>query len=398
MDSDDDTHYQVELGDLFPHETRTEDTVHQQGKLQGLVEQYLTSRRTTGSHAYAASAESVLHRWGVWMEENGYLLDNLDDTQEGPRILNNYALHLAEQVHDDTLSPSTAQRYFAYVSACLSYGVRQGHLDRNPALSEAAKEDLPEQRRADRTDQQFWSEAQREAIVSFVDDRTKQARTDGTTDVLLATRNRALVRVLAYSGVRGAEVFSHPDDDREGRCGLRWKKVDLDAGTMLVFGKSQTWERTPLPSTCAEAVADLKERLQPASEDWPVFVTGHRPSLARVAREQLDTRYDRELANAEGNIWQLFRDHDITPPALTTSGARKVMQRLTEAADIDVEDEYLKLHGGRRGLGDLLYREDRGHAQDILRHKDLSTTQDAYQHIDAEERREQLEEYLEDSE
>jgi integrase len=70
------------------------------------------------------------------------------------------------------------------------------------------------------------------------------------------------------------------------------------------------------------------------------------------------------------------------------------MQRLTDAADIDVEEGYLQLHGGRRGLGDLLYRQDRGHAQDILRHDDLSTTQAAYQHIDAEERREQLDSYL----
>jgi len=73
------------------------------------------------------------------------------------------------------------------------------------------------------------------------------------------------------------------------------------------------------------------------------------------------------------------------------------MRRLTMEAGIDVEEGYLQLHGGRRGLGDLLYRQDRGHAQDILRHDDLSTTQAAYQHIDAEERREQLDGYLKES-
>ena len=75
----------------------------------------------------------------------------------------------------------------------------------------------------------------------------------------------------------------------------------------------------------------------------------------------------------------------------------EVKQRLTEKAGIEVEERYLKLHGGRRGLGDLLYRIDRGHAQDILRHKDLATTQRAYQHVEAEERREQLDRYLEDT-
>ncbi|MFC6939125.1 hypothetical protein ACFQE8_03995 [Salinirubellus sp. GCM10025818] len=102
------------------------------------------------------------------------------------------------------------------------------------------------------------------------------------------------------------------------------------------------------------------------------------------------------LADVLGDIWELYRVHSLTPPALTTGGARQVL-RLTEKAGIEVEEGYLKLHGARRGLGDLLYRIDRGHAQDILRHRDLATTQPAYQHIDAEERREQLDTYLEDA-
>lgn len=397
MDSDDQPHHQAALDDIVADESNEEDTEsNQQTALQALVDQYLTSKRTSGSHSYATSAESVLHRWAAWMASEEYGIEALNHPQEGQRVLNEYALQLAQRVHDGSLSPSTAQRYFAYVSACLSYGVRQGRLDRNPALTEAAKEDLPEQRRSDRTDQQFWSPSQREAIVSFVDDRATSARTDRSVDTLFAARDRALVRILAFAGVRGAEVFSHPKDDREGRCGLRWENVDLDAGTMLVFGKSQSWERTPLPSNCVEAVSELRDIQNPASEQWPVFTTGHAPSLYGVAREQLGGRYDRLLGEANGDIWQLLREHDIAPPPLTTSGARKVMQRLTDEADIDVEGSYLQLHGGRRGLGDLLYRKDRGHAQDILRHKDLATTQAAYQHIDAEERREQLDQYLED--
>lgn len=206
------------------------------------------------------------------------------------------------------------------------------------------------------------------------------------------------MKQIAYSGVRGAEVFSYSDDDREGRCGLRWEHVGLEAGTMLVFGKSQAWERTPLLSNCLEAVATLEDRQQPASDGWPVFTSGHIPSLAATARADLGQRYDQRLAETDGGIWSLLRAHDITPPALTMSGARKVMQRLTEQADIEVEEGYLTLHGARRGLGDLLYRQDRGHAQDILRHIDLAMTQDAYQHIDAEERREQLKTYLEETE
>ena len=50
------------------------------------------------------------------------------------------------------------------------------------------------------------------------------------------------------------------------------------------------------------------------------------------------------------------------------------MQRLTDDVDIDVEEGHLQLHGKRRGLGDLRYRQDHGHARDTRRHDDLSTT------------------------
>jgi integrase len=274
--------------------------------------------------------------------------------------------------------------------------VRQGVLDRNPALTDTASESLPQQQRSDRTGQQFWSQAQREAIISFVDEEADSLDAN-SPDRWLNIRNRALVRILAYSGVRGAEILSHPKDDRDGRNGLRWKNVDLDARTMLIFGKSQAWERTPIPSKCTDAISALNRTQAPATTDWPVFTTGHPHSLFRTARERLGPEYDRLLADVSGDIWELYRVHSLTPPALTTGGARQVMHRLTKKAGIEVEEGYLKLHGGRRGLGDLLYRIDRGHAQDILRHKDLATTQRAYQHIDAEERGELLDTYLEDA-
>jgi integrase len=188
-----------------------------------LVEDYLTAKRTSGSQAYAATAGSVLHRWAAWTLEQGHDLDSLNNPQTGPQVLNAYALHLASRVADDSLSPASAERYFAYVSACLSFGVRQGFVDRNPALADTATESLPTEQRSDRTHQQFWSQSQRRAIVEFVDDKVSQSATPS----LLNQRNRALVRVFAYSGVRGAEVLSHPKDSRDGRNGLRWEHVDL---------------------------------------------------------------------------------------------------------------------------------------------------------------------------
>jgi integrase len=394
MDPESNHHHQSKLTEDFgtPADDVPSTASDSDTELQVLVEDYLTAKQTSGSQAYAVTAASVLHRWAAWMHDQNHELEILNDPRRGTQVLSKFALRLASRVADDTLSPASAERYFAYVSACLSFGVRQGALDRNPALADAARESLPTQQRSDRTDQQFWSQDQRQAIVSFVDDRVSQQ----SPPSLLNLRNRALVRVLAYSGVRGAEILSHPKDDRDGRNGLQWEHVDLDAGTMLVFGKDQRWERTPLPSTCLASVRELKRAQDPPTTDWPVFPTGHRPSLYAIARSELGEGLDQRLAAVSGDIWQLLRDHQLTPPSLTTAGARSVMRRLTEAADIDVEEGYLQLHGGRRGLGDLLYRQDRGHAQDILRHDDLSTTQAAYQHIDAEERRHQLDGYLED--
>lgn len=58
------------------------------------------------------------------------------------------------------------------------------------------------------------------------------------------------------------------------------------------------------------------------------------------------------------------------PPAITTTGARSVMNRLRDTAEIGVlipseGPGYLQLHGARRGTGDTSYRLDRNTAQDV---------------------------------
>ena len=50
---------------------------------------------------------------------------------------------------------------------------------------------------------------------------------------------------------------------------------------------------------------------------------------------------------------------NIPPPSLATDGARRVLQRLTEEAEIDIDHpkhDYLAPHGGRRGMGEVLVR------------------------------------------
>jgi hypothetical protein len=55
----------------------------------------------------------------------------------------------------------------------------------------------------------------------------------------------------------------------------------------------------------------------------------------------------------------LALDADIRPPSITTDGARSILQRLSEAAEIDIahpKHDYLAPHGGRRGMGEALVR------------------------------------------
>lgn len=52
-------------------------------------------------------------------------------------------------------------------------------------------------------------------------------------------------------------------------------------------------------------------------------------------------------------------DEDIRPPSITTDGAPSILQRLSEAAGIDIDrpkHDYLAPHGGRRGMGEVLVR------------------------------------------
>jgi len=371
--------------DATPGEAAEKTDVHE------LVEDYLTARRDEhGSGSYAASAKSELDRWVNWMAERDHALDSLKE--RGPEILRQYATRLRQRTQSGGVAASTAQTYFAYISACLSFAVREGRLDRNPAQTETARELLPEGSR-DRGDQQHWAPEQRARLMEHVTERAEQAIAEDSFGAYTEARDRALVAMLYYAAVRGAEVLRHRQDKRDGRQGLRWRRVDLDAGTMRILGKDQSWETAPIPSPALDPLRVLKKLQRPASDNWPVFATSHAPSKWSVARDQLDADVD-ALVEKCGSIDAVLREHDIAPPALTTDGARTVLKRLTGAAEIDVDEGYLQPHGARRGMIGEVYKRDRGEAQDLGRHKSMETTRDAYSHLDAEEQRERLDKIL----
>lgn len=92
---------------------------------------------------------------------------------------------------------------------------------------------------------------------------------------------------------------------------------------------------------------------------------------------------------------ELIYEHEIEVSSISTAGARNLMQRLCEDAELDIDGEYLKPHGGRRGLGHELY--SKGHAelaQTALRHSSIETTHEAYSDIQAKETATRVDEVL----
>ncbi|WP_129116646.1 tyrosine-type recombinase/integrase [Halegenticoccus tardaugens] len=346
---------------------------------------------------YRRSTEHVLSLFCEWLErERG--ITSLD----GVRVIDcrRYAQWLRRRANDadDPLSASSAAAdgpYFTVVRAFFEWCVQDERLDVNPAKPRRVREALPEAH-GSRT-RQFWSLADREAILAFVDERATASLDGDRSERRLAFRDRAIVYVLALTGVRGAEVFRDPGDDN--RPGLRWVDVDFDRGLLRVFGKSREFEWTQLPRDAADRLRRYRKVLDPPSDDWPVFPTAHAPSRYACVRDGLAAAgWDEDAIEAALDARapdELIRAHGLVPNSVSTNGARAVLRRLCDEADVDVNGDYLKPHGARRGLGNQLYAEGSAElAQDVLRHRSVETTHRAYRDQRAVETRRRVEDVL----
>jgi len=325
-----------------------------------------------------------------------------------------YAQHLADRVREDDLAASSANTYYDVVRAFLGWCVRDGRIPENPADTLRATESVPTD--AGDADRQYWWPAEREAMFAaldaLVDEANDAASSDGTDgtaadgtdhdaaratwEQLKAHRDRALFYTLGLSGARGAEVLRDPDDDR--RNGITWGDVDFDAGVVQVFGKTREHQSMQVMTPALERLDRFRRLLDPPSADWPVFLSLHRPSLYGTIRDELTARgwsSDRIEArlDADGPL-ALARERAIAPRAISLQGARSMMRRRCETAGVDVDGEYLKPHGGRRGLGHELYAEQAELAQEVLRHESVTTTHESYRDVQAERLREDAEAVL----
>lgn len=107
----------------------------------------------------------------------------------------------------------------------------------------------------------------------------------------------------------------------------------------------------------------------PPTERWPVYPTFDQRTLAEVLQEELIDRGKRpamvdERREEYTRDILVALDEDIWPPSITADGARSILQRLSEDAEIDIDHpkhDYLAPHGGRRGVGEVLIRGIRVH-------------------------------------
>jgi integrase len=111
-----------------------------------------------------------------------------------------------------------------------------------------------------------------------------------------ACRDRALVYVLAYTAVRGAEIFRDSTDERHD--GLRWSDVDLDAQSMTVFRKKQQWDEASIPapvlSTRFECTSAFSIRRLPSGRSSPPS-TIRRPRTTAIDHDACRTFTDESL-------------------------------------------------------------------------------------------------------
>ncbi|ELZ04940.1 tyrosine-type recombinase/integrase [Natrialba asiatica] len=351
--------------------------------IQQSVDRYLNSLDSGGSRA---SMRPALNEFSSFCHEEG--IDSVAELDSGD--CREYGLRLRERTIDGDLAGSTANTYFRYVRAFLSFCVRDEQLDTNPADTERAEEFLPEDRPT--RDTQFWTPEQRKQLLSYADERVRMAREE-TIDVPLkrAYRDRTIVVLLAELGVRGAELFRDRNDD--DRHGLRWGDVDLDNRTLEVYGKSRAYEAVGLTDRAHNALSRLQRVHEPPTDDWPVFPTGHTASKYQAVE---DATEERPEPGSDINL--ILREQAIAPPSITKEAGRQILKMLTSEAGIELEgdQEYLKPHGARRALGAELYEQ--GHselAQAALRHKSIETTHEAYSDIQAADVAESIDEVRE---
>lgn len=429
---------------------RGEESSGEATPIEETFEPFLTDKgkgRAGTSGNYRSDAERELYRFLAWLRETNTdrsePSDQLAEQDEvraryeptvdeiDENVFRSYARHLRKQ----GFAAGTVRIYYAYVSAWCGWATTEGYLVRHYADTDIARSPLPDNDERRPGDQQAWTPEDRNRLTNFADKRASEAidaiggdwyqwsdeerkradinepaeadqteraeqecdheqdrsRARRLYDALIVCRDRALVYILCYTGVRVAEVLRDPGDER--REGLRWRDVALEDRHLTVFRKKQEWDRASIPEPVVHPLKIYKRIFNPPTPEWPVFPTFHYPTLAQLAREGLAERgFSEQKIEGKRDEHELdffvCREYELgPPPSITPNAARKRLKRLCDDAGIDVDDKhgYLAPHGGRRGMGEVMVRQA-GFAE-AARYLDNSEkmVREAYQHVEAKE-------------
>ncbi len=78
--------------------------------------------------------------------------------------------------------------------------------------------------------------------------------------------------------------------------------------------------------------------MDPPTVQWPVFPTFDQRTLATLVEDELGgTNAIEGHCGEYARDFLLALDEDIHPPSITTDGVRSILQRHSDAADIDIE-------------------------------------------------------------
>ena len=363
-------------------------------QIDAVTEDFLTDKgkgQGGKSGNYRSDASRELDRLVSFLAQHEDAVTTFEELESGH--LREYARHLTRQ----GWSTGTVRTYYAYVSAFCGWAVREGHLAENVAQRRNATEPIPDDGGHKSGDQQAWSTDDRRQITAFVDEQAREAIDNVGEDreaAIKACRDRALVCLLSYSGVRGAEILRDRSDER--RQGLRWEDVHIEDRYVTVFAKKQRLDDRGLPSPVIHPLQMYRKVLDSPSESWPVFPSFHRPTLSQRVTDTLNRRgytdTEVEERRTDRSLIELCVEYDIEPPSITTDAGRHVLKRLCEEAGIELneDEEYLMPHGARRGAGEVLVRTS-GHAA-AARALDNSeeVVREHYSHIEAGEFADQM--------
>lgn len=273
--------------------------------LDVLYEDFLAYQEARGcSHATIIAYRQDYRRLKDFLAANDF--PRSLDSMTGPSI-RRYVVWLREQGY----KPWSIRRRVCSLKAFVRYCVDEELLERNPAArvpTPKAPKGLP----------RYLTMDEVQEILKFID----------STPVTHRLRDRALVRVLLFTGLRRSELL-----------GMNWSDIDFRNGTLRVMGKGATERTIPLEEQTAECLGAYRAASLLQGTEW-VWCNhmGHRmkpDSLGRVIRRWLRKANIRKDVTA--HTWR----HTCATLLVQNGAPLTSIQELLGHADISTTGIYM---------------------------------------------------------